>query len=178
MAQILTMEDVGISFGQKKALDGLSFAVEEGEIFGFLGPSGAGKTTTIKLLTHQLEADTGKITLFGCEVSKLKREVYERIGILTDNSGLYERLSVYENIELFASLGGVDSSRTEQTLKSVHLWEDRKVKGKDLSKGMKQRLIFARALLHCPDLLFLDEPTAALDPGTTRQNTQSAKANQ
>lgn len=168
MAQVLSMEEVSLAFERKQALERLSFSVEEGEIFGFLGPSGAGKTTTIKLLTHQLKADSGQITLFSQPIEEVGREVFEHIGILTDNSGVYERLSVYENLEIFASLGGVSRSRIEEALESVSLWSERKKKAKSLSKGMRQRLILARAILNHPRLLFLDEPTAALDPATTR----------
>ena len=168
MAQVLSMEEVSLAFERKQALERLSFSVEEGEIFGFLGPSGAGKTTTIKLLTHQLKADSGQITLFSQPIEEVGREVFEHIGILTDNSGVYERLSVYENLDIFASLGGVSRSRIEEALESVSLWSERKKKAKSLSKGMRQRLILARAILNHPRLLFLDEPTAALDPATTR----------
>lgn len=169
MAQVLTMAEVSLSFNGLKALDRLSFSVEKGEIFGFLGPSGAGKTTTIKLLTHQLKADAGEITLFSRPIDAVGRDAYERIGILTDNSGVYERLSVYENLEVFASLGAIAPARIQEVLERVSLWDERKKSAKSLSKGMRQRLILARAILPNPDLLFLDEPTAALDPATTRE---------
>ena len=161
---ILSMQNVSLSFGSKEALKCLSFAVKEGEIFGFLGPSGAGKTTTIKLLTRQLKADTGEAEVFGIPVNALKNEAYEEIGILSDNSGVYERLSVYENMKLFADLRGIDAAHIDEVLGRVGLLEDKKTAAKKLSRGMRQRLILAMAVLHAPRLLFLDEPTSALDP--------------
>ena len=98
---ILSMQNVSLSFGSTRALDGLSFAVKEGEIFGFLGPSGAGKTTTIKLLTRQLRPGAGEIAVFGAPIARLDSAAYEQIGILSDNSGVYERMSIYENMKLF-----------------------------------------------------------------------------
>lgn len=97
---ILSMQNVSLSFGSTRALDGLSFAVKEGEIFGFLGPSGAGKTTTIKLLTRQLRPGAGEIAVFGAPIARLDSAAYEQIGILSDNSGVYERMSIYENMKL------------------------------------------------------------------------------
>lgn len=168
MNSVLSMERVSISFHQKPALQDLTFSVQEGEIFGFLGPSGAGKTTTIKLLTRQLRPDTGEIQVFGQPVASLPGEVYEQIGVLTDNSGVYERLTVWENLELFANLKGEDTKLASQALERVGLQNDHKKLAKNLSKGMRQRMILARAVFNRPKLLFLDEPTAALDPGTTR----------
>ena len=107
---ILSMQNVSLSFGSTRALDGLSFAVKEGEIFGFLGPSGAGKTTTIKLLTRQLRPGAGEIAVFGAPIARLDSAAYEQIGILSDNSGVYERMSVYENMKLFADLRGLPAS--------------------------------------------------------------------
>lgn len=104
---ILSMQNVSLSFGSTRALDGLSFAVKEGEIFGFLGPSGAGKTTTIKLLTRQLRPGAGEIAVFGAPIARLDSTAYEQIGILSDNSGVYERMSIYENMKLFADLRGL-----------------------------------------------------------------------
>jgi len=151
---------LNISFSGKQVLDNITFEVKEREIFGFLGPSGAGKTTTIKILTNQLKADSGE-----CKVNAKINE----IGILSDNSGAYERLTVYRNLSFFAELSRTDKKQVEEVLKKVKLWEDRNKKVKDLSKGMKQRLLLACAVVHNPKLLFLDEPTAALDPATTEE---------
>lgn len=165
----LSMENVHFSFGSQKALSGLTFDVRRGEVFGFLGPSGAGKTTTIKLLTRQLKPDSGAVMLFGSDIASLPQDVFDRIGVLTDNSGLYERLSVQENLALFADLKKLPHSVIDEALSAVGLLADAKKPAKALSRGMKQRLMLCRATMHKPDLLFLDEPTASLDPGTTQQ---------
>lgn len=161
------MENVAKNFGQTKALDGLSFEVCAGEIFGFLGPSGAGKTTTIKLLTRQLEPTSGKICVFFSPVRELAREDDDRIGVLSDNSGAYDRLSVWDNMSLFAQLRKTEKGGIDETLKDVGLYDEKNKQVKHLSRGMKQRLLLAQAILHKPMLLFLDEPTASLDPATS-----------
>ncbi len=157
---IIETKNLEISLGSKKILDDITFCVKENEIFGFLGPSGAGKTTTIKILTKQLQQSHGI-----CNVNVAIKD----IGILSDNSGVYERLTVYRNICFFAELSKTDLKEVEKVLKQVKLWEDKDKKVKDLSKGMKQRLLLACAVIHSPKLLFLDEPTAALDPATTEE---------
>ena len=157
---MIEAKELGISFGDKKVLDNITFEVKKNEIFGFLGPSGAGKTTTIKLLTKQLKPGYGS-----CSVDAGISE----IGILSDNSNVYERLTVYRNLSFFAELSHTDKSQVEKLLRQVKLWEDKDKKVKDLSKGMKQRLLLACAVVHNPRLLFLDEPTAALDPATTEE---------
>ncbi len=168
MKKMIRMKQVSISFQHKKALENLECNVYEGEIFGFLGPSGAGKTTTIKLLTKQLLPDEGEIYLNGENLRQATSKLYDHVGVQTDNSGIYERLSVYENLKLFADLYRIDPARIDEVLEQTGLAEDKKKKAKVLSKGMKQRLILARAVLHKPQLLFLDEPTAALDPATSK----------
>lgn len=157
---MIKTKDLSISFDNKKILNNLTFEVMENEIFGFLGPSGAGKTTTIKILTKQLNPQSGE-----CIVNVDTNE----IGVLSDNSGVYERLSVYRNLCFFAELSNVDKKKVEEVLKKVKLWEDKNKKVKNLSKGMRQRLLIACAVINNPKLLFLDEPTAALDPATTEE---------
>lgn len=168
MNKVLSMKDVSIAFDKKVALDKLNLEVYENEIFGFLGPSGAGKTTTIKLLTKQLKADQGEIKLFGQDIQLAKSDVFDHIGILSDNSGAYERFTLYENLLLFAKLRRVNKERIDELLKNVGLFDDRNKKLKSLSRGMIQRVLIVQAVLHKPKLLFLDEPTAALDPSTTK----------
>ncbi len=167
MEEQITMRGVGISFGGAQALRDLTFSVGRGEIFGFLGPSGAGKTTTIKLLTRQLTADEGEIGVFGEPVEKLAGGAFRRIGVLSDNSGVYERLTVQQNLELLAQLRGVGKARVQELIEAVGLADARGKTAKKLSRGMRQRVMLAGAVLHRPQLLFLDEPTASLDPGTT-----------
>lgn len=167
MENIISMKNVTKYFKENRALKNLTFSIEEGEIFGFLGPSGAGKTTTIKLLTSQLIPTSGEIKIFGKNVYSNKREIVKNIGILSDTSGMYERLSVLDNLMLFANINDVPKENILEILDRIGMKETAKKEVKKLSKGMKQRLMIARAVLHKPKLVFLDEPTSSLDPGTT-----------
>lgn len=161
---ILSMEGVCLSFGPKRVLDGLTFSVARGECFGFLGPSGAGKTTTIKLLTRQLKKDAGRIVLFGRPIENASDADYERIGILSDTSALYERMSIEDNLKLYAKIRGRGEGDIGRLLERMNLSDDRKTLVKNCSKGMRQRAALLAALIHSPELLFLDEPTSGLDP--------------
>jgi len=167
MEKVISMRNVRKSFQENVALKNLTFDVYKNEIFGFLGPSGAGKTTTIKILTSQLIQNDGEVEVFQKEVRTNKHEVFRNIGVLSDNSGLYERLTVHDNLKIFAEINGVPLSNIDEILEKVDLIGEKKKEVKKLSKGMKQRLMLARAVLHKPKLLFLDEPTSSLDPGTT-----------
>ena len=153
-------------FGQKTAIDNLSLQIGQGELFGFLGPSGAGKTTTIKMLTGQLKQDFGNAKILGQDTTKLNNNIFHQLGMVTDNSGLYEDLTVYENLNLFAKILNVKKTRIQEVLEKTKLTDQKKKRVKALSKGMKQRLLLARAVLHQPKLLFLDEPTSGLDVAT------------
>ncbi|MGE7882708.1 ATP-binding cassette domain-containing protein [Bacillus sp. NPDC094077] len=164
MTLAIEMKDVMKSFSGKTALRNVNIEVKQGEIFGFLGPSGSGKTTTVKILTSQLLHSVGTVRVFGKDISGPNSIDYKRIGILTDNSGLYERLSIYDNLLLFCDLYDCKKERIDEVLSQVNLLDDKKTQVKKLSKGMKQRVTLARAILHKPDILFLDEPTSALDP--------------
>lgn len=169
MDNIIEVKAIAKFFANQAAIEGLSFNVRRGEIFGFLGPSGSGKTTTIKILTGQLNPTEGNATVFGEPLSKLKKPEYrQRFGVLTDNSGLYGRLTVYENLKLYCELYNMPLTKIDEVLDSVNLKSDQKKKISALSKGMTQRVLLARALIHAPELLFLDEPTSALDPVNTR----------
>lgn len=165
MKNIIEVNALAKVFGQEKALESVDFHVERGEIFGFLGPSGSGKTTTIKILTGQLTPTSGTATVFGESVSHMKKsEFRRRFGVLTDNSGLYGRLSIHDNLKLYCDLYDVPVSKIDEVLDTVNLRNDKSKRVSTLSKGMTQRVTLARALLHEPELLFLDEPTSALDP--------------
>ena len=161
---VLSMEGVSLSFGDKRVLDGLTFSVARGECFGFLGPSGASKTTTIKLLTRQLKKDAGRISLFGRPIENASDADYERIGILSDTSALYERMSIEDNLRLYAKIRGRGEGDIGRLLERMNLADDRKTLVKNCSKGMRQRAALLAALIHSPELLFLDEPTSGLDP--------------
>lgn len=168
MQPIIEVDQLLKAFGNKSALQHIQFNVHQGEIFGFLGPSGSGKTTTVKILTSQLLPTSGTVKVFGQPINKMNDASHKRrIGILTDNSALYERLTIQDNLELFCRLYDVESKRIAEVLEEVNLANDRQTMVKKLSKGMKQRVMLARAILHKPDLLFLDEPTSALDPVNT-----------
>lgn len=163
----ICMKEISKSFGQKEVLKKLSLTVLSGEIFGLLGPSGAGKTTLIKLLTGQLSY-TGTAEILNKSCNHLDRSIYSEIGMVMDNSGIYERLTCYDNMILFAKFNHIKKDEVIRVLKRVGL-TDLKTPAGRFSKGMKQRLVLARALLHHPKLLFLDEPTSGLDPATANE---------
>ncbi|MHC5227699.1 ABC transporter ATP-binding protein [Enterococcus sp. LJL99] len=166
MTELLKLNHLSKSFKNKHALKDISMQINQGEILGFLGPSGAGKTTTIKILTGQLIQTDGEAYILGTDTRKINESIYEQIGIVTDASGIYEEFSVYENLLLFAKLLNVPKSEIDSILDKVGLSEQKKQPAAKLSKGQGQRLILARAILHKPKLLFLDEPTSGLDPST------------
>ena len=155
-------------FDDLKAVDGISFTVEKGEIFGFLGPNGAGKTTTIRMLSCIIEPTNGNAHLNGYNIRENKMEIRRMVGILTENPCLYERLTPIYNLDFFGKLYDVPDAdrarRINEILEMFDLYDRKDEKVETFSKGMKQKLALARALLHDPDIIFLDEPTAALDP--------------
>lgn len=169
MGNIIEVNGLVKSFENKVALKNVSFSIKKGETFGLLGPSGSGKTTTIKILTSQLFPSAGEVKIFNEPLNQQTDSAYKRrFGILTDNSGLYTRLSIQDNLHLYCQLYEVPTKRIDEVLQIVNLQDDRKKVISKLSKGMKQRVLLARAILHKPDLLFLDEPTSALDPTNTK----------
>ncbi|UQZ32817.1 bacitracin ABC transporter ATP-binding protein [Paenibacillus sp. PK3_47] len=160
--EVKTLQKV---FGTNTAVRQLSFQVKRGEVFGLLGPSGSGKTTTIKILTGELTPTDGEVKVLGLEQANFGTADFKsRIGILSDNSSLYERLSVYDNLKLFCKLYDVPLNRIAEILAEVNLQDEGPKTVSKLSKGMKQRVLLAKALIHTPELVFLDEPTSALDP--------------
>ena len=157
-------------FGDILAVDGLTLHVERAEVFAFLGPNGAGKTTTVRMLAALIAPTAGRAWVNGHEIGKDDMNVRRSVGILTEAPGLYERLNAVQNLTLYAKLYEVDNvaGQVEKYLRLLGLWERRDEPVGGFSKGMKQKLAIARALLHEPPLLFLDEPTAALDPEAAR----------
>lgn len=169
--QVIQIEDVCKAFDQRQVLNNISLSVEEGEIFGLLGPSGAGKTTLIKMLIGLLSATSGNIAILGKELDKKIDESFPSFGMVLDNDGLYDRLNCYDNLELYARIYSISNRKKviNDLLEKVGLIESSKKSVSNLSKGMRQRLSFARAILHSPKIVFLDEPTSGLDPATTLQ---------
>lgn len=149
---------------KKPTLQGLDFIISPGEIFGFLGPSGAGKSTTQKLLIGALKGYQGSIKVMGSEIRETGPEYYERIGVAFEFPNFYSKFSVLDNLKLFRSLYKGETEDPMGLLEQVDLKEAANMKVSQLSKGMKMRLNFCRALQHDPDILFLDEPTSGLDP--------------
>jgi len=152
-----------------RAVDGITFTIEAGEIFGFLGPNGAGKTTTIKVLTGQLRPTSGTAQVAGCDVVEERQQLKPKIGVVFEYQNLYERMSARDNLIFAARLYGVPKGRVDQVLAQVGLTDRARDRIKEYSNGMKQRLLIARALLHEPEVLFLDEPTRGLDPNVARE---------
>lgn len=157
-------------FDQTVAVDDLSIQVNRGEVFGFLGPNGAGKTTTIRMLTSLIEPTSGQAIVNGFIVGEENRSIRRSVGILTESPGMYDNLSAEYNLLVYANLYEVKDihGQVEKYLRLLGLWERRNDEVGTFSKGMKQKLAIARALLHEPPILYLDEPTAALDPEAAR----------
>ncbi|MCQ2504734.1 MAG: ABC transporter ATP-binding protein [Saccharofermentans sp.] len=162
---MINCRNVSKSFSSKKILKGINMDVKKGEIFGLLGPSGAGKTTLIKILTGQLKAE-GDISILGMNPQSLKGDDYRKIGIMMDSFGVYERLSCIDNLRTFADIYGIPQDKVLATLEDVGLKDAAKTAAGKLSKGMRGRLQLARVFMQTPDIIFLDEPTSGLDPQT------------
>ena len=168
MTSMVVAKNIVKTFGSKTALNSINFEIKEGEIFGFLGPSGSGKTTMINILTGQLLPDSGITQLLGKDSQDLHPTDLEKIGIVSDQSGFYEKLSLEKNLLLYAKLYGVNLNRVDELLDQVGLLASKKILAEQLSTGMKQRMLLARALINQPKILFLDEPTSGLDPTTSK----------
>lgn len=170
---MIRVQDLVKTFGEFRAVDGITFAVKPGEIFAFLGPNGAGKTTTIKMLTTLLKPTSGSLTLDGLDPAKQQNEARKRFGIVFQDPSLDGELTAYENMDIHGVLYGVPgrlrAERTESLLKLFELWDRRDGFVKTFSGGMKRRLEIARGFLHTPKILFLDEPTLGLDPQSRNQ---------
>ena len=171
---MIETENLTRKFGDLKAVDNLTLRVDEGEVFGLLGPNGAGKTTTIRMLCCLISKTSGKAKIGGYEIGNEETALKIRkiIGLVPDNVGLYESLTAYENLDYYGTLyKRTDSQRKESNeyfLKLLDLWEKRNVLVGTFSKGMKQKLAIARSMIHDPKIVFMDEPTANLDPEASK----------
>jgi len=166
--ETIVAEDLVYRYGDLTAVDQISFAVEEGKIFGFLGPNGAGKSTTVKMLTGQLQPKGGKATILGRDIARDAKKVQAEIGVGFEITNHYEQMSALDNLKLFARLFNVKGFDGEALLRRVGLAERGNDPVEKFSKGMKQRLMVARALVNRPKILFLDEPTEGLDPSSSQ----------
>lgn len=165
----IKIKNINQKFGNKTVLKDINLTLRKGEILGLLGPSGAGKTTLIKILTGQLMQTGGSAEVLGTDTRRLTSDIYTKMGMVLDNTGLYERLSCRDNLAVFAEIYRLSKEKIREILKDVGLLEAEKRPVNKLSKGMKQRLVMARALMHSPEILFLDEPGSALDPATVEE---------
>ncbi len=166
---MIDVRDLRRSFGATEAVAGISFHVEHGEIFGLLGPNGAGKTTTIRMLTGQITPSDGSATVAGCDIVKDRQLLKARIGVVFEDQNLYDHFSARQNLAVSCWIYGLPLQRADEVLQLVRLQDHAETPVKKLSHGMRQRLMIARALLHQPSVLFLDEPTQGLDPIAARE---------
>ncbi|MET0011697.1 MULTISPECIES: ABC transporter ATP-binding protein [Dehalococcoides] len=171
---MITVENLTKKFGEITAVEGLTFQVKEGEVFGFLGPNGAGKTTTIRMLCCLISKTSGEAKIDNYDISKAadSLQIRKMIGLVPDNVGLYEDLTAFENLDFYGKLyevpEGHRKENIERFLKMLDIWDRKDARAGSFSKGMKQKLALARALVHEPKLLFMDEPTANLDPESAK----------
>jgi ABC-2 type transport system ATP-binding protein len=167
---MITTQNLTKKFDQIIAVENLTISIPEGEVFGFLGPNGAGKTTTVRMLTSLITATSGSASVNGYQVGENDIDIRRSVGLLTETPGLYDNLSAERNLEIYAKLYEVEDvkGQVEKYLRFLGLWDRRMDLAATFSKGMKQKLAIARALLHEPRTIFLDEPTAGLDPEASR----------
>ncbi|MES2777099.1 MAG: ABC transporter ATP-binding protein [Bacteroidota bacterium] len=166
MGAIVEVNHLSKSFGDIHAVNDLSFTVEEGDVYGFLGQNGAGKSTSMRMMLTLITPTTGSIKIFGKELQHHRNEILKQVGAIIEKPDLYKYLSAYDNLELFARLSGIKPTRAQlmEQLEKVGIAQRAKSKIKTFSQGMKQRLGIAIALTHNPRLVILDEPTNGLDP--------------
>jgi ABC-2 type transport system ATP-binding protein len=171
---MIVIENLTKKFGGLIAVEGLTFSVDEGEVFGFLGPNGAGKTTTVRMLCCLISKTSGEAAIGDYHIGKAddSLQIRKMIGLVPDNVGLYDDLTAFENLDFYGKLYEVPEGRRreniERFLKMLDLWDRKDARAGSFSKGMKQKLALARALVHEPKILFMDEPTANLDPESAK----------
>jgi ABC-2 type transport system ATP-binding protein len=161
---MIRVTNLSKSYGDKQVVKGISFQVKESEIFGFLGPNGAGKTTTIRMMIGEIKPSGGQIEIANEVIPAGLNHIKTIIGVVPDYQNLYDRLTIRDNLEFFAKLNDISKKQIDVILEQVFLTEHQHKACKDLSRGLRQRTLIARGLLHSPKVFFLDEPTSALDP--------------
>ncbi|NLP02574.1 MAG: ABC transporter ATP-binding protein [Fibrobacter sp.] len=170
---VIEVENLTKKFGNFTAVDHISFSVSKGEIFGFLGANGAGKTTAMRMLCGLSKPSSGKGTVAGFDIAREPEKIKTRIGYMSQKFSMYEDLKVWENIRLFAGIYGIPEKeiapRTDAMLRSLGFEKEKDAFVKDLPLGWKQKLSFSVAIFHEPSIVFLDEPTGGVDPATRRQ---------
>ena len=166
---VLELKNVNKTYGKRKVIDNISLEVKEGEIYGFLGPNGSGKTTTIKMILRLISSDSGEIKVNGYDVKKQFEKAMECIGAIVENPDMYKYMSGIDNLKLHARIRNIDEQRVNEVLEMVDLKDRKKEKVSKYSLGMKQRLGLALTLLHKPKVLILDEPTNGLDPAGIKE---------
>ncbi|NLI78555.1 MAG: ABC transporter ATP-binding protein [Candidatus Riflebacteria bacterium] len=168
MVPAIQVECLAKSYEGRPVVKQISFEVQPGEIFGFLGPNGAGKTTSIRMMIGELPPDGGKVTIAGLSMPADRDRIKSLMGVVPDHQNLYDRLTVRQNLDVFARLHGVPTGRVEELIDLVDLREHADHPTSRLSRGLRQRTLIARGILHRPQVFFLDEPTSALDPHSAR----------
>jgi ABC-2 type transport system ATP-binding protein len=169
MSGFVEIVELSRHYGSIRAVDGISLSIAEGEIFGLLGHNGAGKTTTIRMLTGRTRPTAGRASIAGLDVVRDLDRLKPIINLVFEDANLYERLTGWDNLAVFARLYGVSTSRVDELLELVDLTPARDQRVKTYSTGMKQRLLIARSLINSPRVLFFDEPTRGLDPASARE---------
>jgi ABC-2 type transport system ATP-binding protein len=167
--EMIIVENLSRMYGKREAVTGISFQVDRGEIFGLLGPNGAGKTTTIRMLSGQIDPSGGRALVAGYDVVKQRQQLKRSIGVVFEDQNLYERLTAHQNLAFSCWLYGLSEKRIDEVLSLVGLRDRAKDPISKFSNGMRQRIMIARALLHHPQVLFLDEPSRGLDPISARE---------
>jgi ABC-type multidrug transport system ATPase subunit len=165
---IITVNNLSKQYGKRIVVDDLSFTVKPGQTLGLLGPNGAGKSTTMRILMGLSRPTEGKVNIFGFDLQKEVKKIHEQIGVVFEKPNLFENLSGYQNLAIFCRLYNQPLTAIQPLLERMDLWERAHDPVKVYSKGMKQRILILRALIHQPQMLFLDEPCSGLDPVSSR----------